>query len=572
MSETVLYSDIPFRIRIGITGHRKLLDDENLAKKIREVIETKIIDLIDEKTKRLTESSSHTPVAYTLITALAEGADRLAAKEILKIDGSTIEVVLPFVKEDYLKDFETSESKADFEELFNKASRQVILKRQTLLEEFPDGDFLEGKDKAYENVGRYVVQHSDVLIALWNGKKAPSKGGTAEVIEYAKERKAPVIIISTLSPYNIEVFRGDGINAHCFSEIDKFNLFPVPEKVQKREIEKIKNEYFEIEEAKTLSEQEKENVIKKLLPFYVRASLMAEGNHRFHRYTGILAHNFATLALSIIAFTVLFLVEFLEFPFAYFAFVVEFVLLLSVFLVVFSANKRKAHKRWIENRFLAERIRSAAFLALCGVEVSSIRVPPYLGAGEQHGNWILMVFNEIWNRLEPVKEKECSFEDFSKFIRKSWLAEQLKYHREKAEKAERMNKLTEMGGMIIFAIAIVAPLLHLVLFKPVGLFHFFGEELEKNEKLFEYILIFIALTLPAVGAAIVGIRTHMEYSRLAARSENMKTVLKRLNNRLEHVNDAETMKLLLREVEELVLMETQDWLTLMSFCKPEYVA
>ena len=71
---------IPFRIRIGVTGHRLLQDKDELSKKIREVLDKNILDLFDDDSKRLLRSSPNTPLAFNIITPLAEGADRLVAE------------------------------------------------------------------------------------------------------------------------------------------------------------------------------------------------------------------------------------------------------------------------------------------------------------------------------------------------------------------------------------------------------------------------------------------------------------------------------------------------------------
>jgi len=65
------------------------------------------------------------PYTYNIISPLAEGADRLVAKEVIEwhvldsTDKLSLNVVLPLPKEDYIKDFETAASK---EELSTKAT------------------------------------------------------------------------------------------------------------------------------------------------------------------------------------------------------------------------------------------------------------------------------------------------------------------------------------------------------------------------------------------------------------------------------------------------------------------
>jgi hypothetical protein len=46
---------------------------------------------------------------------------------------------------------------------------------------------------AYAHAGRYIVDHCDVLIAVWDGAPSRGRGGTAEIVQYALERNRPIL-------------------------------------------------------------------------------------------------------------------------------------------------------------------------------------------------------------------------------------------------------------------------------------------------------------------------------------------------------------------------------------------
>ena len=46
---------------------------------------------------------------------------------------------------------------------------------------------------AYANAGRYVVDHCDLLIAVWNGEPSRERGGTAEIVQYALKQNRPIL-------------------------------------------------------------------------------------------------------------------------------------------------------------------------------------------------------------------------------------------------------------------------------------------------------------------------------------------------------------------------------------------
>ena len=76
------------------------------------------------------------------------------------MDKPSLEVVLPLSIEDYLNDFNTNESKEEFKKLLASANSTKSC---------PPA---ESREAAYENAGQYVVNHCDVLVAIWDGKAA----------------------------------------------------------------------------------------------------------------------------------------------------------------------------------------------------------------------------------------------------------------------------------------------------------------------------------------------------------------------------------------------------------------
>jgi len=164
---------IPVEVRIGVTGHRKL-ENEGL---IRDSIK-KVLNRIDDILKNILKKNlKHNPYSFTVISPLAEGADRIVAREVMgwNTEGrkALLEAVLPLPEEDYMNDFETPDSKAEFKNFLKKARNVRFLEKA------------ESRKAAYENVGRYVVDNCHFLIAIWNGKPAAGKGGTAEIVEHA---------------------------------------------------------------------------------------------------------------------------------------------------------------------------------------------------------------------------------------------------------------------------------------------------------------------------------------------------------------------------------------------------
>ncbi|WP_211101595.1 hypothetical protein [Niveispirillum sp. SYP-B3756] len=123
------------------------------------------------------------PPRLTLLSALAEGADRLAAEAALA-QGWGLEVVLPFAQEEYA---------ADFTEAGALEAFQALLARADAVLEWPGKR--DRADLAYEAAGLTLLDHADLLIAVWDGGPAAGRGGTGEIMQAAVRRGMPVIIV-----------------------------------------------------------------------------------------------------------------------------------------------------------------------------------------------------------------------------------------------------------------------------------------------------------------------------------------------------------------------------------------
>ena len=117
-----------------------------------------------------------------VVSPLAEGADRLVAEAVLQRGGDLV-VPLPLPIDDYLQDFEAEESKAEFQRLLERAAEMIELPATPT------------RNEAYEQVGLYVLDNCDVLIAVYDGQPSQGRGGTADIVERALQRGTPVLHI-----------------------------------------------------------------------------------------------------------------------------------------------------------------------------------------------------------------------------------------------------------------------------------------------------------------------------------------------------------------------------------------
>ena len=151
-------------LSIGVTGHRDLVEDE------RPALKSRVRALFDGL------SASYPDLDLQVLTALAEGADRLVAKVAIEL-GIPLVAILPMEQAEYEKDFDTAESLAEFRSMLSNAQQTLTLPSVSGQDSF-------GRDSQYAQLGLFISNHCQVLLTLWDGKPYDAVGGTAQVVNY----------------------------------------------------------------------------------------------------------------------------------------------------------------------------------------------------------------------------------------------------------------------------------------------------------------------------------------------------------------------------------------------------
>lgn len=112
------------------------------------------------------------------VSSLAAGADQIFAKVVLEM-GLDLEVVIPCIG--YESSFENNESKARFIRLNERAKFHNFM------------GFPAPSEEAFLRAGTWVVDTSDSMIFIWDGKPARGLGGTADIVAYARGKKVPFV-------------------------------------------------------------------------------------------------------------------------------------------------------------------------------------------------------------------------------------------------------------------------------------------------------------------------------------------------------------------------------------------
>lgn len=150
-------------MRIGLSGHQEM-PPEALTY-VRKGI-TEIISKVEDR--------------LVGISSLAAGADQLFASLIVE-QGGQLRIIIP------CQGYETTFSNdGDLKRFW------LLLKMAGKVETL---NYPEPSEDAYLHAGYRVVDNSDFLIAVWDGKPAKGKGGTADIVQYAQKRDIKVEVI-----------------------------------------------------------------------------------------------------------------------------------------------------------------------------------------------------------------------------------------------------------------------------------------------------------------------------------------------------------------------------------------
>ncbi|MEE4299859.1 MAG: RyR domain-containing protein, partial [Pseudomonadales bacterium] len=164
---------------VGVTGHR--------PDRLRGEIDT-----IRAAIRRTFEAILALYPAHRLVvlSPLAEGADRLAARIALDHFDAELQVPLPLPYELYLQSFgidaaaeRGDPSGAEFRELLGRAHRYFEMPlRFGNFAALADPDAEALRARQYALCGAWIVSRSHELIGIWDGERAAGEGGTQQIL------------------------------------------------------------------------------------------------------------------------------------------------------------------------------------------------------------------------------------------------------------------------------------------------------------------------------------------------------------------------------------------------------
>ncbi|WP_211269041.1 hypothetical protein [Saccharothrix syringae] len=146
---------------IGISGH------QNLPEAARRRAEDDIRALL---------RGQHEP--FTGMASLAEGADQLFAELVLAAGGK-LHAVIPSLA---------------YETTFRGNALDTYLRLLDAAADTTRLPFDVPDESAYHAAGNYIVEHCDLLVAVWDGQPARGLGGTGDAVAHARMLGREVLV------------------------------------------------------------------------------------------------------------------------------------------------------------------------------------------------------------------------------------------------------------------------------------------------------------------------------------------------------------------------------------------
>ena len=532
-------------LTLGITGHRasRMTDIATITTRIAEVVSG-----LQDAMERLDAQPwfREEPPRLRVMSALAEGADRIVA-DIAIAHGYELDAVVPFMPDEYAKDFHDQASHDHYNRLLTAAGRVLVLPGRR----DPDS-------RAYALAGEALVAHSTIIIAVWDGAPALGRGGTGEVVARAVETNVPVIHIPIDSAQPIRVMwspfepfavttRNVGVVAsrpwtdETLDRVLQQVLLPPDEPNDRAQLRQylaetqhrrnyrveyplllaltgtqpLRRSAWTKEPYRPATRREWADYRAAGGEFCAQNAEMLDlledafswadhlGTHYAQNLRGGHVVNFSFSALAVLV-----ALASLVFPAIKLQLVlVEIAIIVTIIFNTNIGSRDAWQRRWLDYRILAERLRPLRSLKLLGVASPPTRPPRKFANARRWVDWYVTA---VWREMgSPTGMIDAAkLDELRALIAEQELSGEIAYHHSNARRMAHLEKrLHKIGSRSFLATIIICAIFPFLYFTV-------------HDIVMEYSKYFVALSagLPALGGATYALRVHGDYAGAAGRS------------------------------------------------------
>lgn len=533
---------------VGVTGHRW----RDLGTEARERVERELADVL----RAVAAGMRGAGIEHgRLISSLAIGADTRAAQAALAL-GFELDVVLPVWREVYQSDFaEIDGARATFDACIGRA-RSVF--------ELPGAAQAGGAD--YERAGRVMLGQCDLLIAIWDGQPARGRGGTEQIVREAVSCHIPVvhldaegvrptmILWSSLDPHGLAHTRienvarapieslpgliGELVTGFRATDRDGAErrratrsglALGYPLLLAAAGIRRIRRSDFSAPDERAVEARFAATCIgedARALPFArtldtILSARFAAADAAAVQYAKLYRHGFvANFTLAALAVMLALASPAAAETVRPLLTGIEIVVIARILWLTSKGRREGWHRRWIDARFLAERLRCLALSA----QLADLDLQRTPSAGEN-----VALLGETAHRLGlPNVRVDGGYVACVRSSLLTLIEEQIGYQRTSASMMHRLDHRLHRAGTILFALTALSC---------VALLIFKLAKISTHAALLVGIepgvlagAVLVSAGVPAIGAALYGIRMQGDFSGIAGRADALVENLTRLRD------------------------------------------
>ena len=578
---------LPFVLSVGITGHRIEALPEEAVQTITERLASTLLQLkagaleLYERERSLFADS---PPRLLFVSPLADGSDQLAAELALDL-GYELQAILPFDRATYRNTLHNSGLKR-FDDLICRAGCVLELPGEP-----------EGELRAFVMAGRGTVAHCDVLLAVWDGRPPRGRGGTGEVVQIGITRgtaiahipvdpqASPRLLWAAFDPMvrtqsdettaerpldrsNIDALLGALLLPPPGGEDRKFAAEFVGERLRRIRtrieyplllaaagvgrfgrkdftnahcVEQTRDEWRRYREV-CADAHEIAAPIDILEDSYSWADRLA--THFAQTYRSGHIFNFVLGGLAVCLGLSAFMAPHLKFEEA----ALETAITAAIILNAWIGTRNQWHRRWLDYRQLAERLRPMRSLKLLGIAAPD---PPGTVTNPVPRRWIDWYASGIWRAMGCVAG---SLDDdraakLARAIGEHEIAPQVGYHE---RNSVQIHELDHRLGVIALGLFIATVVVSLVTLVGLAV-----DSAWVNE--YGNWLTLVSAGFPALATAIFGIRFQADFGGDAIRSKSAANALRTINQELQDGVGLPRAADLTEEAARLMLGHLDEW-------------
>jgi hypothetical protein len=579
---------VPFVLAVGITGHRADVLAEGDVERLRERVRETLL-LIEEAGRALLDRERDCfapgPARIRFVSPIADGADQIAAEIALEL-GWELEAILPFSRDVYRASLANHGARERFD---------ALIERACCLLELP-GDPDDSLD-AYIMTGRATVSHCDVLIAVWDGKPPRGRGGTGEVVQLALTRGTAIVHVpldpksevrllwAAFDPTVVTVADDPGVSrALDRQDVDALltGLLMPPADEQEQSFlkrftfERLRHFRARIEYPLLLAAAG----VKRFRPAsYTDKYYAAQIKDEWQRYRSgcadahnILApidlleeayswadrlathfaqtyrsghiFNFVLGGVAVCLGLSAFMAPHLKFEEA----AVEMLITLGIIVNAHIGTKQEWHRRWLDYRQLAERLRPMRTLKLLGIAAPD---PPGTETNPISNRWIEWYAGGIWRGMgcpSGTIDRDCAAR-LAGAIADHEVEPQVTYHERHAEQIEKLDHRLEQVSMTLFGATLIASIATIVAY---------GLDLP-YVNIYGNWFTLVSAGFPALGTAIFGIRFQADFGGDAVRSMATSNTLRQIDGELRKDVTLSRAADLAEQAARIMLADLDEW-------------